>query len=87
MKELKVSLSYLSKTTGVPKPTIHGWLTGRRVMELSHLKKIATVLKISIHELVYGGPDPFEPLSQEVLQEIFSGDVRVTIHKIQKNRK
>lgn len=70
--------------SGVSKPTLHGWTTGRRVLDIDQLKQVANVLKISIHELFYGEPDPFASVPQDVLREIFSGDVRITIHRIER---
>lgn len=84
MKGRDVTLSQLSKLSGVSKPTIHGWIHGRKVRNFDHLKKIALILKISIHELLYGEPDPFESATREILRELFTGDVRVTIHRIER---
>lgn len=82
MKEKKLSLAELSRKTGISKPTIHGWTTGRRIMDPMQLKKISQTLEVSVHELLYGEPDPYAPYSRELLEEIFSGDVRISIHRI-----
>lgn len=37
-----------------------------------------------MHELCYGEPDPYEVKSEEILKELFSGDIRVSIHKIER---
>ncbi|MDX9732107.1 MAG: helix-turn-helix transcriptional regulator [Bdellovibrionales bacterium] len=79
-----LTLTQLARKSGVPKPTLHGWMTGRRAMNADYLRKVASVLQISIHELLFGAPDPFHSPSQEVLKELFRGDVRVTIHRIDK---
>ncbi|MNJ91243.1 Helix-turn-helix domain protein [compost metagenome] len=84
MKEKGFTLIRLAKESGVSKQTIHGWTTGRRVHDLGQLKKVATILEIPIHDLVYGEPDPFLNQSQVLLKELFSGDVRVTIHKLER---
>ena len=86
-KEKNLSLSKLSRMADVPKPTLHGWMTGRKAMDLTQLKRVASALKISLHELAFGEPDPFEGTQDEILKEIFSGDVRVTLHRIEKNKK
>ncbi len=85
-KAKKLSITELARQTGVRQNTIHGWANGRRVLNLDDLKKVADVLEVSIHMLVYGSPDPHEAPSQEILKEIFSGDIRVTLHKIEKKR-
>lgn len=84
MKEKGLSLGKLEKLSGVSKPTLHGWTTGRGVTNLDQLKKVATVLEVPIHELIYGEPDPFESKTREVLKELFSGDVRLTVHRIER---
>lgn len=84
MKERNLSLAALASASGVPKQTIHGWTAGRRVRDLDKLKKVASVLKMPLHDLLYGVPDPFSSVTNEVLKELFSGDVRVTIHRIER---
>lgn len=86
MKENGFNFVELAKRSGVSKSTIHGWTTGRKVQDLSELKRVATILKVPIHELVFGEPDPFEAKSQEFLKELFTGDVRVTVHRIERMR-
>ncbi len=81
-----LSISRLAKDAGVPMQTIHAWTIGRKSINPSQLQKVATVLRVSIHELLFDEPDPFESLGEEVLKEIFSGDVRVTLHRIEKKR-
>jgi len=82
-KEKSLSLSRLSKEAGVPLATVHAWTTGRKSINPDQLRKVALVLKISVHELMFDEPDPHEAVSGEILKEIFSGDVRVTLHKIE----
>ena len=86
-KAKKVSITELARQTGVRQNTIHGWSTGRRVLNMDDLKKVADYLEIGIHSLLYGEPDPHETPAQEILKEIFSGDIRVTLHKIEKIKK
>lgn len=87
MKQKEFSLKSLSEKSGVAKSTIHGWAIGRKVRDLTELKKVAEILKVSLHSLVFGEPDPYESISPEVLSEIFSGDVRVSIHRIERRKK
>lgn len=86
-KKRNWSLTDLSKKSGVPVQTIHNWSTGRRAHNIEQVKKVATALETSIHDLLFGEPDPFEQTSLEILDEIFTGDVRVTLHRIQRNKK
>ncbi len=82
MQSRGLTLTKLAQKSGVPKPTLHGWMTGRRAMDPDQLRKVASVLRISIYELMFGGPDPYHSRAGESLKEIFAGDVRVTIHQI-----
>lgn len=84
MQEKQLNFVELAKRSGVSKSTIHGWTTGRRVRNLAELRRVAEILEISIHQLIFGEADPYEKKSQEILKELFAGDVRVTIHKIEK---
>lgn len=86
-KEKKITLSQLSKKSGIPQPTLHGWQNGREVGKIDDLKKVCEVLEVSLHQILFDEPDPFESGSEELLQEIFSGDVRVTLHKVIKKPK
>lgn len=86
-KRKGITIAKLAREAGVASQTLHGWTTGRQGVQLDHLKKVAAVLEVSVHELAYGEPDPFESTSEEILKEIFSGDVRVTLHRIERNKR
>jgi len=81
------SLAQLSRESGVAVQTLHGWTTGRKAVRLDQLKKVSAALEVSMHQLAFGEPDPFEPIGEEVLREIFTGDVRVTLHRIERRRR
>jgi transcriptional regulator with XRE-family HTH domain len=81
------TIAQLARDAGLPIQTLHGWTTGRSSVKLDQLKRVANVLKISLHELAFGEPDPHEPAGEEILKEIFAGDVRVTLHRIERKRK
>lgn len=82
-----LSLSRLAKEAGVPMQTVHAWTTGRKSINPDQIRKVAMVLKVSIHQLIFDEPDPYEVAGDEILKEIFSGDVRVTLHRIERRRK
>lgn len=90
MTEKKITQTELSKLSGVPKSTLNGYLsiTGKPAdkIDVGQIKKIADVLQTDFHELLFGSTDPFSKASlpKEVLHEIFSGDVRLTVHRIEK---
>lgn len=85
-RKRSTNITQLARASGVPVQTLHGWSTGKQVKNLDQLKKVATVLEISIHELIFGEADPFEPTGQEILKEIFNGDVRITLHRIERKK-
>jgi len=87
LKKRKLSLTQLAREAKVPVSTLHGWTTGKTTLNLEQLKKVALVLETPIHDLVWACPDPFDPTPEEGLKEIFSGDVRVTVHKIIRKQK
>jgi transcriptional regulator with XRE-family HTH domain len=86
-KKKGLSLAQLARQSGVPTQTLHGWTTGKAAAKLDQLKKVATTLQVPIHELIFGEPDPYEQPGEELLKEIFSGDVRVTLHRIERKRR
>lgn len=87
LKKRRMSLTSLSKASKVPLSTLHSWTTGKTTLNLEQLKRVSLVLEVPTHELIYGCPDPFDSSTDEVLKEVFAGDVRVTIHKILRKRK
>lgn len=86
LKRQNMSLSELAKKSKVPKSNLHSWTTGANP-RLDQLKRVSEVLKVPIHELAFGEADPYEAFSEEILKEIFTGDVRVTLHRIERKRK
>lgn len=82
-----LSLSCLVKEAGVPMQTVHAWTTDRKSINPDQIKKVASVLKISVHELLFDEPDPHDSIGEEILKEIFSGDVRITLHRIERRKK
>jgi len=84
LKKRTWTIAKLSKTSGVPSPTIHGWINGRSALNLEQLRAVATALEVSLYQLVFDASDPYSHKNTEVLKEIFTGDVRLTIHQILK---
>jgi transcriptional regulator with XRE-family HTH domain len=84
--ERGLSLSELARLCLIPKSTLHGWTTGSSVHDLNDLKKICAVLEVNFYSLVFGSSDPFD-FENETMEELFSGDIRLTIHKVIKSKK
>ncbi len=81
------TMARLARESGVPKQTLHNWTSGRRLLNPDQLKKVAHALEVSIHFLMFGERDPYESAGEEILKEIFSGDVRVTLHRIERRNR
>lgn len=79
-----LSFSELARQASVPVQTLHAWTIGRRSVNPEQLRRVAQVLRVSFHELLFGTPDPYEVGHEELLKELFSGDLRVTIHKVER---
>lgn len=82
-----LSLTELAKKSGVPKQTLHNWTLDRKSVNPDQLKKVAEVLRVSLHYLLYGEEDPQQPASSKSLEEVFSGELQVTIHQVLKKGK
>ncbi len=78
IEERGVTVSHVSKVTGVKQATLHGWSTGRSSYKLADLKKVSSFLEITLHELIFGDVDPLENAREEILIE---GDVEVVIRR------
>lgn len=86
-KDRKISFAQLARSSGIPLATLHAWTTGRKSVNPDQLRKAANSLQISIFELLFDESDPFENKADEILKELFSGDVRVTLHRIERKKK
>lgn len=88
LAERRLSLAALSKLSGVPRSSLHNWTTAtaQQKINVRHVQQLCAALKIPIHELLFSEPDPYEKreIGREVLKELFSGDLRVSIHKIER---
>jgi transcriptional regulator with XRE-family HTH domain len=90
MLERKMNQTQLSKITGIAKSTLNGYLNSNpkstEKIDIGQMKKIADALQTDFHDLLFGTPDPFSKASlpKEVLHELFSGDVRLTVHRIER---
>lgn len=80
------TIARLARESGVPVQTIHNWSTARASVNPDQVKRVSQALAVSIHYLLYGESDPYEPPAEEILREIFSGDVRVTLHRIERRK-
>lgn len=89
MESHDVTLSALSRATGVPKQTIHNWLCGTEPKTLDHVRAVAKYFGLGIEELCYGDMEksskknlanPFEEHEDEIRAGIFE----VVLRRIKK---
>lgn len=78
-REKGISVAGLAR--GVKQPTIFGWTTGRAVHKIEDLKKVCTCLEISLHQLLFGCPDPFEKQGDKI-EEFVWGQVKIVMYRI-----
>ncbi|AHZ85178.1 hypothetical protein Bb109J_c2490 [Bdellovibrio bacteriovorus] len=86
LKKKGMNLNQVSKVAQVPKSTIYSW-SDQKSVNLKQLRAVAQALGVSVHELAYGEPDPHVGIGTEFLEELFSGDVRISIHRLHKEKK
>jgi transcriptional regulator with XRE-family HTH domain len=72
------TMADLSRKSDVPKATIHHWTCGK-VPKITQLVKVVNVLEVSLHELCFGTPDPFERRSSSSEIDTKIGSFKITI--------
>ena len=82
-QERRLPLSTLAKLSGVKQPTLFGWTTGRAVHNLDDLRKVCDVLKISLHEILFGVPDPYS--REGFIEELISGNLKIQLYLVKAN--
>lgn len=85
MKARGLSGRTLAKQMGVPAKTVQEWVGsgGRMPRSPDALRQLASLFDISIHELLFGVPDP-QGMIGSLLEktEIHSGIYEITVKKI-----
>ena len=80
MKAKKLTFKKLSAASGVPISTIKTWSAGVEPKSLSHARKVARALDVSVEYLVFGETSMQAPTMSELLTtQLFSGWCKVTI--------
>lgn len=78
MKSKKMTFKKLSHASGVPISTIKTWSAGVEPKSLSHARKVARALDVSVEYLVFGETSVRAP-SELLTTQLFSGWCKVTI--------
>jgi len=75
----------LSRATGVPVQTLHGWLQGSEPKSIRQLKKVADFLNVDLTEMCFG-PPPRPALNSinDFEEEINAGIFEVVLRRIKK---
>lgn len=80
MKDKKLTYKKLSQLSSVPESTIKTWSAGVEPKSLSHARKVARALDVSVEYLVFGETTVHAPTMNELLTtQLFSGWCKVTI--------
>lgn len=80
MKIRRMTFKKLSHSSGVPISTIKTWSAGVEPKSLSHARKVARALDVSVEYLVFGESSVQAPTMNELLTtQLFSGWCKVTI--------
>jgi transcriptional regulator with XRE-family HTH domain len=80
MKEKKLTFKKLSQLSNVPASTIKTWSAGVEPKSLSHARKVARALGVSVEYLVFGETSNQVLTMNELLTtQLFSGWCKVTI--------
>ena len=61
-----MNASQLSRKSGVPRQTVANWLMGMTPKNITQIKKVADVFKVSLDQLLFGKADPEGPRGQSV---------------------
>lgn len=84
-----MTISTLAKKTGVSKSTLQGYVgaSGNFPSNPMVLKAIAEVFEISVHQLIFGEPDPFS-VSKNISDEIsLEGHFKIQLQRISNREK
>lgn len=80
MKAKKMTFKKLSAASGVPISTIKTWSAGVEPKSLSHARKVARALDVSVEYLVFGETsNQTADISNLLTTQLFSGWCKVTI--------
>jgi len=80
-----ISLTQLSKLSHIPRATLQDWSTGTEP-KVEQLKKVSDSLEVSMHYLLFEKEDPLAKIEEQQikLEDLFSGDIRISIQKIKR---
>ncbi|MFZ4713612.1 MAG: helix-turn-helix domain-containing protein [Bacteriovoracaceae bacterium] len=78
-QERGMPIATLARLSGVKQPTLFGWTTGRAVHNLDDLRKVCGVLKVGLHEILFGVPDPCG--GEGFIEELQWGNLKIRLYR------
>jgi len=77
-----LSISNLSKKTGVPVQTLHNWLSGVEPRSLKQVRKVASFFNVTIDLLCFGITTKKKPEIDDYQDEINAGVFEVVLRRV-----
>ncbi len=85
IKDRGITIAHLSRATGVPLQTLHGWLQGSEPKSLRQVKAIADYLEVDLDYLCFGvTPQQSVNHIEHFQDEINAGIFEVVLRRIKK---
>jgi transcriptional regulator with XRE-family HTH domain len=85
LKEHKMTISQFARAIGVSPTSAQEWIgrSSRFPSKPKVLRKIAQVFGLSLHELLFGEPDPMAVISQVLEKtDLFTGTFEISIKRV-----
>lgn len=82
LSEKNLSIRELAKRSGVPNSTLQEWSSNRSPKNPVQVQKVAQVLGVSLHYLLFGEEDKSEPLTKLLKEDVFSGTFEINIRRV-----
>ena len=86
LSEQRLSVKEVAKSSGVPASTIGEWKLNRTPKNPEQVLKVAKVLGVSLHHLLFGEEDRQEPINKFLKEDVFQGIFEISIKRVTKNK-
>jgi len=83
LKQSRYTLREISNETGVSISTLTDWQSGRTPRDLKKLRKVAHFFGHSLHEILFGEPDPLEGHvpKEWLIEQISNGEFEIILRR------
>jgi len=83
LEQRGLSVKEAAKRVGTSEKNLREWLSGRSPRDLDAVRRLASVLGIGIHDLLFSSPDPIGMMADIFERtEVHTGLYRVTVEKV-----